>query len=128
MKLIKKIGAITLDNPIEWTNYDVAQDVMAESQGTINGGVIVWELAVLNTSKFIDVSSGSNFGFQTSTTKDSILALVRNSIGTTTTITTYEDEIISVRFRHEDTAIEISDIIGARGSEFFSINIKLARI
>jgi hypothetical protein len=128
MKLVKKIGNITLDRPIEWTNFDSVQSVMAETVGTINGGAITYELAMQDTAKKIDLASGSNYGSQSATTKDAILALANGSLGTTTTITTYEDDVINVRFRHEDNAVEVEDLIGARQSNVFGLTIRLARV
>jgi len=128
MKLIKKIGNITLDSYMEWVNYDSVQTVISEVKSTISGGVIVWNLAAEDTSKLVEVSSGSDFGFQSKATKDSILSLARNSIDTLTTITTYDDEVINVRFRFEDGAVSVEDLINSRLSDYFILNIYLARI
>ena len=128
MKLVKKIGNIALDRPIEWTNYDTVQTIIAETEATINGGAIIWEMEAQDSAKHIDLSSGSSFGFQSASTKDAILALARNSIGTTTTITDYENNVISVRFRNEVISVDVEDVIGARQSNTFKLKIKLARI
>ena len=128
MKLIKKIGLIDLDALIEWVNYDSVQTVISEVESTITGGAIVWELPAEENAKLIEASSGSNFGFQSKETKDSLLSLARNGIGTTTTITTHEDEVIAVRFRYEDGAMAVEDLIGAKLSNYFSIKLYLARV
>ncbi len=128
MKLIKKIGNIELDSFIEWLNFDTVQTIISEVEATITGGAVVWELETDESSHLINISSGNNFGFQSKQTKDNILTLARNSIGTTTTITTFDDEIINVRFRHEDGAVEVSDLINARLSNHYSIKINLAKV
>lgn len=128
MKLVKKIGNITLDRPVEWTNYDTVQTIIAETEATINGGAITWEMGTQDSAKHVDLASGSSFGFQSASTKDAILALSRNSIGTTTTITDYENNVITVRFRHEDVSVEVEDAIGARQSNAFRITIRLAKV
>ena len=128
MTLVKKIGSIVLDSPMKWVNHDSVQTVISEVKSTISGGAIVWNLPAEDSSKLIDVSSGSSFGFQSKATKDSILALARNSIDTLTTITTYDDEVINVRFRFEDGAVSVEDLINARLSDHFILNIYLARI
>jgi hypothetical protein len=124
MKLVKKIGTITLDRPIEWTNYH-AIPIMAEAKSTIDGGAIVYELAAQTSARLIDLSSSDTGGIQGMTTKNAIVALASASIGATTTITTYEDEVIAVRFRYEDGAVDIEDKVGARLSDAYGIKIFL---
>jgi len=128
MKLVKKIGNITLSQPLEWTNYETVQTVIAEEVGTIDGGAVIYELAAQNSAMKIELSSSGNGGLQTAAIKDSIMTLARTSMGATTTITTYENEVINVRFRYEDGAADAEGVVKARLSSHYRVNIKLRRV
>jgi len=126
---IKKIGTIDLTNPIWWLEYNQTPNIQSEVSATITGGVIVWEQSYESTAKNISLSSKDN-GWQTIAVKDSLKDLVSNSIGTTTTITTTDDEEIQVRFRHEveGGAITFERVVESKLSNFYTCNIYLARI
>lgn len=126
---VKKIGTITLTYPLWWTDRNQAQSVKADVQETISGGTIVWEQAVATNAKNITLSSETS-GWQTSTVKEALLNLVNGSIGTTTTITTTADEVISVRFRHENSggAMKAERVVGNKLFDFYNVNLYLARI
>lgn len=126
MKLVKKIGSITLDSPIEWTNYHNIP-IIAEVKSTIDGGAIAYEMAARSSSMVIDLESGDTGGLQSMATKNAIVALASASMISTTTITTYEDEVITVRFRYEDGAVTVEDKIGARLSDVYGMKIFLRR-
>jgi len=128
MKLVKKIGNITLSHPLEWTNYETVQTVIAEEVATIDGGAIIYEIAAKNSAMKIELSSTENGGLQTATVKDAIMTLARSSIGVATTITTFEDEVIDVRFRYEDGAADAESVVRARLSSHYRVNIKLRRV
>lgn len=126
---VKKIGTIDLTYPLWWSEYDDTPSVYAEAQGTINGGVIVYEQAVATNAKNITLDSASS-GWQKIAVKDAIKALVQASLGTTTTITTTDDEVISVRFRHEQEggAVNFERVYEAKLFEYYNCKIYLARI
>lgn len=126
---VKKIGAITLTYPLWWTDYNNTPSVKAEVQGTISGGVIVWEQAVATNAKNITLASKES-GWQTTAVKDAIKALAAASLGTTTTITTTADEVINVRFRHENTngAATFERVYDTRLFDYYTTNIYLARV
>jgi hypothetical protein len=56
------------------------------------------------------------------------MTLARTSMGATTTITTYENEVINVRFRYEDGAADAEGVVKARLSSHYRVNIKLRRV
>lgn len=126
---VKKIGTIDLTYPLWWTDYNNTPSVRAEAQGTISGGVIVWEQAAATNSKNITLSSKES-GWQTTAVKDAIKALVAGSIGTTTTITTTADEVIAVRFRHENSsgAATFERVHDTKLFGYYTANIYLARV
>ena len=124
---VKKIGAITLTYPIWWTDFNNTPSVTAEVQNTINGGVIVWEQAVATNAKNITLSSKES-GWQTIAVKDAIKALAAASLGTTTTITTTSDEVIAVRFRHENGAVKFERVYDTKLFEYYTAEIYLARV
>lgn len=126
---VKKIGTITLTYPLWWVEYDNTPSVNAEVQSTIDGGVIVWEQAVATNAKNITLDSGTS-GWQKIAVKDAIKALVAASIGTTTTITTTADEVIAVRFRHENSAgtVNFERVYEAKLFEYYNCKIYLARV
>lgn len=124
---VKKIGNITLTNPIWWTNYNDYPVVQAETEMSITGNTIVWEQALQTTSINIELSSKSD-GWQTPEVKDALKILVRGSIGTTTTITTVEDVVIHVRFRHEGTPLSSDRIFDTYDSPFYLIVLSLAKV
>lgn len=126
---VKKIGTITLTYPLWYNEYDNTPSVNAEVQGTINGGVIVWEQSVATNAKNITLESGTS-GWQKTAIKDAIKALAAASLGTTTTITTTADEVISVRFRHENSggAVNFERVYEAKLFEYYNCKIYLARI
>jgi len=126
---VKKIGTITLTYPLWWVDFNNTPSVNAEVQNTINGGVIVWEQAVATNAKNITLSSKES-GWQTIAVKDAIKALAAASLGTTTTITTTADEVIAVRFRHENTngAVSFERVYDTKLFGFYNCNIYLARI
>lgn len=126
---VKKIGTIDLTYPLWWTEYDNTPSVKAEVQNTISGGVVVWEQAVSTNAKNITLTSKES-GWQTTAVKDAIKALVAASIGTPTTITTTADEVISVRFRHENSngAASFERVYETKLFGFYNCNIYLARV
>lgn len=126
---VKKIGTIDLTHPLWWTDYNNTPSVSAEAQSTISGGVIVWEQAIATNAKNITLSSKES-GWQTIAVKDAIKALVAASLGTTTTITTTADEVISVRFRHEQSggAANFERVYDTKLFEYYTCNIYLARV
>lgn len=124
---VKKIGTITLTYPLWWVDFNNAPSVNAEVQSTINGGVIVWEQAVATNAKNITLSSKES-GWQTIAVKDAIKALAAASLGTTTTITTTADEVIAVRFRHENGAVKFERVYDTKLFEYYTAEINLARI
>lgn len=125
---IKKIGNIALDNPIWWENYDNMPTVLSETASTIDGGVIVYEQPFNNLSKNFIIQSLDNSGWQTIATKEALKTLVENSIGTTSTITTTDDEVINIRFRHEAGAVEFSRVVEAKLSKYYKIKLNVARV
>lgn len=126
---VKKIGTITLTYPLWYNEYDNTPSVNAEVQGTINGGVIVYEQAVATNAKNITLESGAG-GWQKIAIKDAIKALAAASLGTTTTITTTADEVIAVRFRHEQSggAVNFERVYEAKLFEYYNCKIYLARV
>lgn len=126
---VKKIGTITLTYPLWWVEYNNTPSVKAEVQETISGGVVVWEQAVSTNAKNITLSSKES-GWQTIAVKDAIKALAAASLGTTTTITTTADEVITVRFRHENTngAATFERVVDNKLFDYYTTNIYLARV
>lgn len=124
---VKKIGTITLTFPLWWLEYNNTPSVKAEVQETISGGVIVWEQAVATNAKNITLSSKES-GWQTTAIKDAIKALAAASLGTTTTITTTADEVIAVRFRHENGAVKFERVYDTKLFEYYTAEINLARV
>ena len=124
---VKKIGTITLTFPLWWLDFNNAPSVTAEVQSTINGGVIVYEQAIATNAKNITLSSKES-GWQTIAVKDAIKALAAASLGTTTTITTTDDEVIAVRFRHENGAVKFERVYDTKLFEYYTAEINLARI
>lgn len=124
---VKKIGTITLTYPLWWVDFNNAPSVTAEVQSTINGGVIVYEQAVATNAKNITLSSKES-GWQTIAVKDAIKALAAASLGTTTTITTTADEVINVRFRHENGAVKFERVYDTKLFEYYTAEINLARV
>ncbi|MEA1919150.1 MAG: hypothetical protein U9N52_04870 [Campylobacterota bacterium] len=124
---VKKIGDIELTYNLWWTNYNQNQTVKAEAINTIDGGVVVFEQAVATTAKNISLSSMDD-GWQDMATKDNLVNLVKNSIGTTTTITTTDDEVIDVRFAHERNSITVESLNNVKLSKYYLIKLELARV
>lgn len=126
---IKQIGAIVLTTPIWWDNYNMASKVRAEVENTINGGVIVYEQALLTSSENIDLASGDgSTGWQTATVKDALLAHVNGSLGINFNITTTDDTVIACRYRHEAGAMAFERVVDALTAEYFTCEIKLAKV
>lgn len=126
---VKKIGTITLTYPLWWVDFNASNAVKAEVQETINGGLVVYEQAVATNAKNITLSSKES-GWQTIAVKDALKALVAGSIGTTTTITTTADEVITVRFRHENTngAATFERVYDTKLFGYYTTEIHLAKV
>ena len=125
--LVVKIGDITLTSPLWWTDYNVPSPIIAEAQNTIDGGVIVYEM--LAKDDYININLNSmDDGWQTKAVKDSLVTLLNNSLGLTTTITTIEDDIIAVRFRHENNPMAFTRVVDAYESIYYNVEINLAKI
>lgn len=125
---VTKIGNITLTSSLWWEEYDKTSTIQSTSEATISGGVIVWEQPYHITSQEITLS-GDTDGWQTYEVKEQIKTLSNNSLGVGTTITTIEDEVINVRFRHDSgSACEFNRVVGAYQCDYFTCTIKLARI
>lgn len=125
---IKKIGNITLTSTLWWEEYNSTSQIQSEVEQTINGGVIVWEQPYQISSQNITLS-GDTDGWQTDGVKNQIKALSDASIGLNTTITTIEDEVINVRFRHEvGVACEFERVVGAYECDYFKCKISLAKV
>lgn len=125
---IKQIDTIVLTNPIWWENYNMASKVRAEVEQTINGGVIVYEQALLPSSENLDLSSGSDTGWQTDTVKDALLTHVNASLGTTFNVTTTDDTVIACRYRHEAGAMSFERVVDTLDSAYYTCQIKLAKV
>lgn len=125
---IKQIDTIVLTNPIWWDNYNMASKVRAEVEQTIDGGVIVYEQALLPSSENVDLSSGTETGWQTDVVKDSLLTHVNASLGTTFNIITTDDTIIECRYRHEAGAMSFERVIETLDSAYYTCQIKLAKV
>jgi len=126
---IKKIGTIDLDNPVWWTNYNNTPKIQSAVESTINGGVIVWEQSYQTNSENVTLSSKDS-GWQSIDTKDLIKALVVGSLGTTTTITDTDDNVINVRFRHEvdGGAVKFERVVDSKLSKYYTIELFLAKV
>jgi hypothetical protein len=123
---IKKIGNIELTYPLWWVDYNDSKKIKAEVSPTIDGGVIVWEQQQQNNSEFITLDSLTD-GWQTFEVKDDILTLINNSLGTPTTITTIDDEVINVRFRHEVSS-KFVRLVNNYEFKYYNCKIYLARV
>lgn len=124
---VKKIGNITLTTPLTWLEYDNTPAITAEVESTITGAVTVWEQSTDVTAKEITLDNDGD-GWQHTTIKDSLRALVNTESTSITTITLTDDTIINVRFRHEIGALYVEKVTRAMLVEYHECKLYLARV
>lgn len=122
---IKKIGNVTLTNPLWWVNYNTSDIIQASTEDTISGGVIVWQQERTITGRNIDLSSLAD-GWQKIGVVSQLKTLINSGVGTTITLS--DDTIINVRFRYETTAYDFKRLVEASLFDYYSCKINLARI
>lgn len=100
------LGGITLPDFI-WENDLTWTGVEARVQKTLGGRVLVWEQTV--AGRPIDLVGGSHWGWMTGSTLKALqgLAATPNALA----VLNYEGSLHTVRFRHEDTAIQADPIL-----------------
>lgn len=128
MKIIK-IGAVVLDYGLWWDEFDTSSKVVSAVKKNLDGGSIVFEQPVRNTSINITAKSRDD-GWQSKETVDAIKSLVDASIGTTTTVEDSDANIINIRFRHEVAggAVQFERIADALTIGWYKGVVYLARI
>jgi len=124
---VKKIGNIVLTYPLWWTNYNNVTTIQSEVSNTIDGGVVIWKQPYHISSQLIDLSSNED-GWQTTTIKDSLKALI--ALGTTSTITLEDDTVINIRFRDEVNGgcVVFERLIKTSLSDYYTCDLFLAKV
>ena len=125
---ILKIGSITLDNTMTVTEGFNSSGVIAEVVDNLDGGIIVFEQLQRNSKQNITVVS-KEWGWQSETTLQALLALANSSIGQTHIIEDDEGVTFDARFRHEQKsgAVQFSRLIESKLSEWYTGTIYLAK-
>ena len=125
--LVTHIGNIKLTNPLWWTNFNDTKTIDGEAVGTIDGGTLIFEKQMLDTSINIDLASVKNSGWQDNTTKNAIISLAQ-VVNSYTTITLKDSNVINVRFRNEDMPYKFTHVKGTYECDYFTAEIKLAKV
>lgn len=125
MKRAISLGTVTFDRKLYYANEYESTGVSASSQRTIDGGVIVWEQANLDSVKDIILDSGTNYPIS-ETNLQEIIALADGSLGQSYTLTFADLTTETVRFKHEANPVEAEPLW--EGACDFFVTIKLAKV
>lgn len=107
-------------NTIELPGLVIANDmtgtaIRATASKTLSGRSVVWEEQTTG-GRTLDLVGGSDYGWLI---RDDLQALnaLANTTGATVTLTLADSSTITVRFRHEDTAIEATPLVARPNPE-----------
>lgn len=125
MKRAISLGTVTFDRKLYYANEYESTGVSASSQRTIDGGVIVWEQANLDSVKDIILDSGTNYPIS-ETNLQEVIALADGSLGQSYTLTFEDLSTETVRFKHEANPVEAEPLW--EGACDFFVTIKLAKV
>lgn len=92
---------LVMDQEYAWTGVESAVDL------TIGGAPIVWEREI--SGQPLDLVGGDDTGWITRTTLESLKSIA--SVPRATYTLSYEGTDYTIRFRHEDGAIEATPVI-----------------
>lgn len=107
-------------NAIELPGLVIANDmtgtaIRATASKTLSGRSVVWEEQTTG-GRTLDLVGGSDYGWLTRADLQALNALA-NTTGATVTLTLADSSTITVRFRHEDTAIEATPLVARPNPE-----------
>jgi hypothetical protein len=103
-----RLGDLTLPDDMLWEGRETYTGVAAAAQTMLDGSSQVYESEVAGQK--IDLASGADYGWLTYAQVIALRSMAR-AVGTIYDLT-YGDEVLSVRFRHEDGgALEFTPII-----------------
>ncbi|RKY68380.1 MAG: hypothetical protein DRP97_06380 [Candidatus Latescibacterota bacterium] len=97
---ITRIGAITLDYGLWWKEFDSATAIIAETEKTIDGSLIIFEQPNRTSSQFITAESRDD-GWQSKAIKEALISLADGSMGIDIEIELSNNSTIDVRFAYE---------------------------
>lgn len=104
--------------------------IRATASKTLSGRSVVWEEQTTG-GRTLDLVGGSDYGWLT---RADLLALnaLANTAGATATLTLADASTITVRFRHEDTAIEATPLVARpnpEGTDYYNnVTIRLMEV
>jgi len=126
---IKKIDDIEIEKSLWWVDYNDFQKIISQATPTITGGVIVYECERDISGVNVTLKTVSGSGWVSKEEKEKLQTLIADSFGKTFTITTIENDDVAVRFRHEvGSAMKFKRVVDALDSEYFEVEIYLARV
>ena len=125
MKRAESIGIVTFDKVQYYENEFVSQGVSADSDRTIDGGVIVYEQDNKVSTNNVRLSSGENYPISETNLKE-LQDLIDGSLGKTFLLTFTDTSSFNVRFRHEETPLESTPLW--EGSCLYLITLNLAKV
>jgi hypothetical protein len=125
LKRAVSIGNLTFDKIQYYDDEFKPQGVSAESNRTINGGVIVYEQLNHDSAKDVTLTSGENYPIGDANLQ-ALKDMIDTSLGQTYTVTFKDGSTQDVRFKHEDNVLEIEP--AWEGSCLFFITLHLAMV
>jgi hypothetical protein len=121
----KKIGNITLTRSLYYVDDFAAQRISAVSEETIDGGVVVWEQENKIIRDNVTLDSLENYPIL----EDELIAhqdMCDNTLGSVFDITLTDNTTVTVRFKHEEGAIDSSPIY--EGACYYNVTLKFANV
>ena len=127
MKKVIRIENIVLNYGMWWTERDRANQVVAETERTIDGTLLVFEQLNRVSAQNITLESRDD-GWQTEAKKDAIINLSNSSIGADVEIEFSDGTTRMCRFAYEvsDGSVQFEPLYD--GSEWFKGKVYLALV
>jgi len=122
-------------NTIELPGLVIANDmtgtsIRATASKTLSGRAVVWEETTTG-GRTLDLVGASDYGWLTRADLQALNALAATA-GATVTLTLADASTITVRFRHEDTAIEATPLVARPNPEaadyYNNVTIRLMEV
>ena len=127
MKKVITIGHIALDYGMWWLERDKATHVIAETERTIDGTLLVFEQLNRVSAQNITLESRDD-GWQTEEKKDALINLANASIGAEIEIEFSDNTVSACRFAYEveGGAVQFEPLYDA--AEWFKGSVYLALV
>jgi len=97
---VTKIGGITLDYGLWWKEIDIASDVTATTEKTLDGSLIVFEQANRISAQNLTLESRDD-GWQKKATAQALINLANGSMGVDINVELSDLSTMQTRFRYE---------------------------